>query len=105
MYKYSEGCEALFTLHPDGCECSGQPEWKGPERYFGKLGVLECYNVIILFKDSEVAERNGVKPRRAISTVSGHFWERYMQFSSKPPQPSNPSSNSTSAWQPLLLLL
>lgn len=105
MYKYSEGCTNPFTLHPDGCECSAQSERKGPERYFGKLGVLECYNVIILFEDSEVVERNGVKPRVAISTVSGHFWERYMRFSSSSSTSTpNPSSTSTFAWEPLPLL-
>lgn len=30
--------------------------WKSLERYFGKLGVLECYNVIILCEDAEVTE-------------------------------------------------
>lgn len=28
--------------------------WKSLERYFGKSGVLECYNVIILCEDAEV---------------------------------------------------
>lgn len=86
MYKYSEGWEHPLTPHPSPQRL--RVRWKGLEWYFGKLGVLECYNVIILFKDSEVAQRNGVKPRRAISTVLGHFWERYTRFScssSNPP--------------------
>lgn len=55
-----------------------ESEWKSLELYLGKLGVLECNNVIILFEDLEVMEWNGVKPRRAIWTVLGCFWKMHV---------------------------
>lgn len=77
--KTKEGEKTMYknTQSPGSTPSpSAQSEW-----YFGKWGVLECYDVIILFKDSEVAQPNGVKPRRAVCTVPGHFRERYMRFS------------------------
>lgn len=66
-----------------------ESEWKSLELYFGKLGVLECYNVIILFEDLEVMEWNGVKPRRATWTATGCFRKIHVVLlGSAPPPPS-----------------